>query len=129
MLQGAVIHYLRDCEESDTLADSEERRRLNEYIKKQREEGFNCLLTYAQMCIMYLPDEMMKPNLHNMWEAAGADDAVVDMFEGTGPGCRGADVEPSTSGDPAIWLECEEAMAKYCQGTGTLEPEPARKEE
>eukprot|EP00873_Tetraselmis_striata_P000345 jgi/Tetstr1/420609/TSEL_011697.t1 len=66
MLHGAVIHYLRDCEECDAHADSEECRRVNECIKKQREEGFNCLLTYAQMCSMYLPDEMMKLNLQNL---------------------------------------------------------------
>eukprot|EP00873_Tetraselmis_striata_P036956 jgi/Tetstr1/457220/TSEL_043868.t1 len=41
-------------------------RRVNEYIKKQREEGFNCLLTYAQMCNMHLPDDMMKLNLHSL---------------------------------------------------------------
>eukprot|EP00873_Tetraselmis_striata_P040813 jgi/Tetstr1/461077/TSEL_006224.t1 len=58
------------------------------------------------------PKAKSKQGFVGQWEAAGADDAVVDMFEGTGPGCRGADVEPSTSGDPAIWLECEEAMAK-----------------
>eukprot|EP00873_Tetraselmis_striata_P045890 jgi/Tetstr1/466154/TSEL_010715.t1 len=115
MLQGAVIHYLRDCEECDAPADSEECQRANEYIKKQREEGLSCLLTHAQMCSMYLPDEMMKLNLHNMvcrpgflgqWEATGADDAV-DMFEGTGPGCTGAAVEPGTSGAPATWPDCE----------------------
>eukprot|EP00873_Tetraselmis_striata_P038213 jgi/Tetstr1/458477/TSEL_004331.t1 len=49
MLQGAVIHYLRDCEECDAPDGGEECRRVNEYIKKQREEGFNCLLTYAQI--------------------------------------------------------------------------------
>eukprot|EP00873_Tetraselmis_striata_P032859 jgi/Tetstr1/453123/TSEL_040146.t1 len=65
MLQGAVIHYPRDCEECDPLADGEECKRVNEYIKKQREEGFTCLLTYAQMCSMYLPNKMMKLNLHN----------------------------------------------------------------
>eukprot|EP00873_Tetraselmis_striata_P005459 jgi/Tetstr1/425723/TSEL_016143.t1 len=63
MLQGAVIHYLRDCEECDAPTDNEECQRVNEYIKKQREEDLNCLLTYAQMCIMYTPDEM---NLHNL---------------------------------------------------------------
>eukprot|EP00873_Tetraselmis_striata_P009913 jgi/Tetstr1/430177/TSEL_020008.t1 len=37
MLQGAVIGYLRDCEECDAPSDSEECRRANLYIKKQRE--------------------------------------------------------------------------------------------
>eukprot|EP00873_Tetraselmis_striata_P006479 jgi/Tetstr1/426743/TSEL_001680.t1 len=58
MLQGAVSHYLRDCEECDAPADNEECRRVNECIKTQREEGFDYLLTYAQMCSMYFPDEM-----------------------------------------------------------------------
>mmetsp|Transcript_29184 Transcript_29184/g.74881 ORF Transcript_29184/g.74881 Transcript_29184/m.74881 type:complete len:95 (-) Transcript_29184:934-1218(-) len=66
MLQGAVIHYLRDCEECDAPAHSEECRRVNKYIKKQRKEGFNCLLTYSQMCSMHLPDDMMKLNVHNL---------------------------------------------------------------
>eukprot|EP00873_Tetraselmis_striata_P040117 jgi/Tetstr1/460381/TSEL_000059.t1 len=66
MLQGEVIHCLRGCEECDAPADSEECRRVNEYIKKQREEGFNCVLTHAQMCSMHLPDDMMKLNLHSM---------------------------------------------------------------
>eukprot|EP00873_Tetraselmis_striata_P020555 jgi/Tetstr1/440819/TSEL_029126.t1 len=48
MLQGAVIHYLRDREECGAPADSEECQRVNEYIKnKQQEEGFNCSVTYA----------------------------------------------------------------------------------
>eukprot|EP00873_Tetraselmis_striata_P006705 jgi/Tetstr1/426969/TSEL_017182.t1 len=131
MLQGAVIHYLRDCEECDAPADSEECRRVNEYIKKQRDEDFNCLLTYEQMCSMQLPDDTMKLNLHNLvcrvraqeaargstardselwmertWEAAGADDGA-DMFEGTGPGCKGAAVQAGTSGAPAPWTDCE----------------------
>eukprot|EP00873_Tetraselmis_striata_P046158 jgi/Tetstr1/466422/TSEL_010950.t1 len=89
----------------------EECRRVNEYIKKQREEGFNCLLTYVQMCSMYFLDEFLleaclkflracldrdfpslplwRPCFVGQWEAAGADDAV-DMFAGSGPGCRGA---------------------------------------
>eukprot|EP00873_Tetraselmis_striata_P027201 jgi/Tetstr1/447465/TSEL_003722.t1 len=66
MLQGAVNHYQRDCEECDAPADNEECQRVDKYIKKERKEGFNCLLTYAQMCSMYLPDETMKLNLHNM---------------------------------------------------------------
>eukprot|EP00873_Tetraselmis_striata_P010997 jgi/Tetstr1/431261/TSEL_020958.t1 len=48
------------------LVLGEECRRVNEYIKKQRKEGFNCLLTYAQMCSIPLPDDMMKLNLHNL---------------------------------------------------------------
>eukprot|EP00873_Tetraselmis_striata_P034253 jgi/Tetstr1/454517/TSEL_041416.t1 len=59
---------------------------------------------------------------------AGADDAV-DMFEGRGPGCMGAAVQTGTSGAPATWTDCEVAMAKYCEGTGTLEHEPVWKEE
>eukprot|EP00873_Tetraselmis_striata_P034254 jgi/Tetstr1/454518/TSEL_041416.t2 len=162
MLQGAVIHYLRDCEDCDAPADSDECRRVNEYVKKKREENFNSLLTYAQMCSMHLHDDIMKLNLHNpmrdvkcvaigsgtidtgraygrqfVLEArikfmlggrAGADDAV-DMFEGRGPGCMGAAVQTGTSGAPATWTDCEVAMAKYCEGTGTLEHEPVWKEE
>eukprot|EP00873_Tetraselmis_striata_P009175 jgi/Tetstr1/429439/TSEL_019349.t1 len=66
MMQGAVIHYLRDCEECDAPSDSEECRRVDEYIKKQREEGFNCYLTFAQMCSMQLPDDMSKLNMYNL---------------------------------------------------------------
>eukprot|EP00873_Tetraselmis_striata_P024246 jgi/Tetstr1/444510/TSEL_032389.t1 len=55
------------------------------------------------------------------------------MFEGTGPGCKGAAVESGTSAAPATWEDCEEcevALAKYCEGTGTtLEHEPAWKDE
>eukprot|EP00873_Tetraselmis_striata_P028453 jgi/Tetstr1/448717/TSEL_035954.t1 len=58
---------------------------------------------------------MWRPCLVGQWEAAGADDAV-DLFEGTGPGCKGAAVEPSTSGAPATWTDCEVALAKYYQG-------------
>eukprot|EP00873_Tetraselmis_striata_P018864 jgi/Tetstr1/439128/TSEL_027580.t1 len=43
-------------------------------------------------------------------EAAGADDAV-DVFEGTGPGCRGAAMQAGTSGAPATWTDCEVALA------------------
>eukprot|EP00873_Tetraselmis_striata_P008664 jgi/Tetstr1/428928/TSEL_018904.t1 len=132
------------------LVLGEECRRINEYIKKQREEGFNCLLTYAQMCDMHLPDEFVlearikflracldldfpslplwRPGFVGKWEAAGADDAV-NMFEGTGPGCSGAAVQVGTSGAPTTWTECEMALAKNCEGTSTLEPEPAWKEE
>eukprot|EP00873_Tetraselmis_striata_P019358 jgi/Tetstr1/439622/TSEL_028044.t1 len=98
--------YMHFAEIVAVLVLGEECRRVNECIKKQREESFNCLLTYAQMCNMHLPDEMMKLNLHNLWEAAGADDAV-DMFEGTGPGCKGAAVQAGTSGSPATWTDCE----------------------
>eukprot|EP00873_Tetraselmis_striata_P010700 jgi/Tetstr1/430964/TSEL_020719.t1 len=128
VLQGAIIHYLRDCEECDAPADNEERQCVNEYIKKQRKESFNCLLTYAQMCIMHLHDEMMKRNLHNLWEAAVADDAV-DMFEGAGPGCMGAAVQQGTSAAPATLTARVVALDTYCQGAGKLEHEPAWKRE
>eukprot|EP00873_Tetraselmis_striata_P002591 jgi/Tetstr1/422855/TSEL_013646.t1 len=63
-----------------------------------------------------------------LWEAAGADDAV-DMFEGTGPGCMGAAVQPGTSAAPANWAACAVALEKYYQGTCTLEPQPTWKRE
>eukprot|EP00873_Tetraselmis_striata_P018145 jgi/Tetstr1/438409/TSEL_026975.t1 len=88
VLQGAAIYYLRDYKECDAAADDEDWQRVNESIKKQREEGFNCSLTYAQI---------------------------------------GAAVRPGTSATPANWAACAEALDKYCQGTGTLEPEPAEK--
>eukprot|EP00873_Tetraselmis_striata_P036955 jgi/Tetstr1/457219/TSEL_043867.t1 len=71
---------------------------------------------------------MWRPCFVGQWEAAGADDAV-DMFEGTGPGCRGAAVQACTSGAPASSTDCEVALAKYCEGTSSLELEPAWKEE
>eukprot|EP00873_Tetraselmis_striata_P045064 jgi/Tetstr1/465328/TSEL_000865.t1 len=67
----------------------EECRRVNEYIKKQREEGFSCLLTYAQMCVMHLPDDRMKLNLHNLVCRVRALDAA-----------RG-----STARDSELWME------------------------
>eukprot|EP00873_Tetraselmis_striata_P013776 jgi/Tetstr1/434040/TSEL_023184.t1 len=71
---------------------------------------------------------LWRPCFVGEWEAAGANDAM-DMFEGTGPGCRGAAVQTCTSGATATWTDCEVALAKYCEGTGALEPEPAWKEE
>eukprot|EP00873_Tetraselmis_striata_P028075 jgi/Tetstr1/448339/TSEL_035623.t1 len=58
--------HLHFAETVAVLVLGEECRRVNEYIKKQREEGFDCLLTCAQMCGMHLPDDMMKLNLHNL---------------------------------------------------------------
>eukprot|EP00873_Tetraselmis_striata_P001491 jgi/Tetstr1/421755/TSEL_012659.t1 len=46
----AIIHYVRDCEDCDAHAGSEECQRVNENIKKEREEGSNCFLGYAEMC-------------------------------------------------------------------------------
>eukprot|EP00873_Tetraselmis_striata_P019083 jgi/Tetstr1/439347/TSEL_027785.t1 len=58
--------YLHFTETMAVLVLGEECRRVNEYIKKPREEGRNCLLTYAQMCGMHLHDDMMKLNMHNL---------------------------------------------------------------
>eukprot|EP00873_Tetraselmis_striata_P003755 jgi/Tetstr1/424019/TSEL_014630.t1 len=69
---------------------------------------------------------MWRPCFVGQWEVVGADDAV-DVFEGTGPGCRGAAVQPCTAAAPTNWAVCAEAWDKYCQGIGTLEPEPAWK--
>eukprot|EP00873_Tetraselmis_striata_P010278 jgi/Tetstr1/430542/TSEL_020340.t1 len=54
---------------------------------------------------------LWRPGFVEQWEAASADDAV-DIFEGTGPGCRGAAVQAGTSGAPATWTDCEVALAK-----------------
>eukprot|EP00873_Tetraselmis_striata_P020543 jgi/Tetstr1/440807/TSEL_029114.t1 len=110
MQQGAVIHYLRDCEECDVPADSEECQRVIEYIKMQREEGFNCLLTYAQMCNMYLPDGMMKLNLHNLVCRVKAQEAA-----------RG-----STARDSRLWMERTMRDVKcVARGSGTTDTERA----
>eukprot|EP00873_Tetraselmis_striata_P028112 jgi/Tetstr1/448376/TSEL_035658.t1 len=126
--------YLHFAEIVVVLVLGEECRPVNEYIMKQREEGFKCLLTYAQMCSVHLHDEMMKLILHNLvrrvraheaargstaryselwmertWETAGADDAVDS--EGTGPGCRGAAVQACTLGAPTTWTDYEVALA------------------
>eukprot|EP00873_Tetraselmis_striata_P014295 jgi/Tetstr1/434559/TSEL_023650.t1 len=42
---------------------------------------------------------LWRPGFVGQWEAAGANDAV-DMFEGTGPGCRGTAVQPGTIAAP-----------------------------
>eukprot|EP00873_Tetraselmis_striata_P025862 jgi/Tetstr1/446126/TSEL_033726.t1 len=129
MLQRAVIHYQRAYEECHAPADGEDCQRVNEYIKKLREEGFNCLLTYAQI----LPE----PAFVGQWDHALWDSGrllaqtmrAVDMFEGTGPGCMGAVVQPSTLGAPATRPDCEVALAKYRAGICALEPKPAWKDE
>eukprot|EP00873_Tetraselmis_striata_P040879 jgi/Tetstr1/461143/TSEL_006281.t1 len=102
--------YLNFAETVAVLVLGEECRRVNEYIKRQREEGFNCLLTYAQMCSMHLPNDMMKLNLHNLVCRVRAHEAA-----------RG-----STARDSELWMERTMRDVKcVARGSGTTDTERA----